>query len=100
MLNMFVPYVGRFVSNAWLRKNILKQTDQDITLMDAEIKKESKMPQYAIPMDPMMPGGGSFADNGIGSSFNGLGMPPPEKEEDEENPKDSKKSGPKQPLKN
>lgn len=35
-------YIGRYFSNNWVRRNILKQTDEDIRKMDEEIKEEAK----------------------------------------------------------
>jgi hypothetical protein len=33
-------YSGKFYSDRWLRKNLLRQTDQDIVQIDAEITEE------------------------------------------------------------
>jgi hypothetical protein len=35
------PYVGRYFSAQWVRKNILQQTEEDIINIDKQIKKES-----------------------------------------------------------
>ncbi len=37
------PYVGRYYSAEWVRKNILQQTDEDMQQIDKQIKKEEKM---------------------------------------------------------
>lgn len=50
ILTLITPFVGRYVSNMWVRKNILKQDDQDIEQIDAEIAQEVQSPQYAFPM--------------------------------------------------
>ena len=34
-------YVGKYVSDEWVRKNILRQTDEEIKEIDAQIKKET-----------------------------------------------------------
>ena len=61
-----VDFAGRFVSNTWIRKKVLKQTDEDIKEIDQEIDAEINIPQYNPmmqgPMDPnaqpmMMPPG-------------------------------------------
>ena len=44
-LNQIQPYIGRYYSDLWIRKNILKQSDEDIKQMMEEISQE---PQ---PMD-------------------------------------------------
>jgi len=42
-------YVGRYVSNEWIRKRILRQTDDEIDEMDKQIADEQSNPQYVIP---------------------------------------------------
>ncbi len=39
-------YAGRYYSNTWIRKNILRQTDEDILEMDEQIAQEMQMIQY------------------------------------------------------
>ena len=39
-------YAGRYYSNTWIRKNILRQTDEDILEMDEQIAQEFQMIQY------------------------------------------------------
>lgn len=34
-------YVGKYISDEWVRKNILRQTDEEIKTIDAQIKKET-----------------------------------------------------------
>jgi hypothetical protein len=40
LLQQAEPYIGRFFSDLWVRKNILKQTDDDIKQMMDEIEEE------------------------------------------------------------
>ena len=40
-LSVVDPYVGRYYSAEWVRKNILQQTDEDMLAIDEQIKKES-----------------------------------------------------------
>lgn len=47
VLGLIAPFVGRYYSNQWIRKYILKQTDKDIENIDNEIGDESSDPQYA-----------------------------------------------------
>jgi hypothetical protein len=42
-------YVGRYYSEQWVRRNILQQTDEQITEMDKEIKKEISDGKYKDP---------------------------------------------------
>lgn len=49
MLNIMANYVGQFYSSNWLRKNILKQTDEDIANMAEEIEEDqARMMQQQI----------------------------------------------------
>lgn len=52
-LNQVMPYIGRYYSDLWVRKNILKQSDQEIAEMMDEMNTE-KVP-LAPPTDPGMP---------------------------------------------
>jgi hypothetical protein len=40
MLNIMANYVGQFYSNEWLRKNILKQTDEEIQEINQQMQNE------------------------------------------------------------
>ena len=40
-LSVVDPYVGRYYSAEWVRKHILRQTDEEILAIDEQIKKES-----------------------------------------------------------
>ena len=49
------PYVGRYFSQDYLRRKILRQTDEEIIEQDKIIKKEIKdgtIPDPSIPVDP------------------------------------------------
>lgn len=37
LLQQIEPYIGRFYSDAWVKKNILRQTDDEIATMDKEM---------------------------------------------------------------
>ena len=39
-LQLVEPFVGKYYSQAWIRKNILQQTDEDIEEIDKQIKAE------------------------------------------------------------
>jgi hypothetical protein len=49
------PYVGKYFSQDYLRRNVLRQTDEEILEQDALIKKEIKdgiIPDPSQPVDP------------------------------------------------
>lgn len=39
-LQQVEPYIGRFYSSTWIRKNILQQTDEEIQIMDKEMEED------------------------------------------------------------
>jgi len=52
-LETLEPYVGKFFSNEYVRKNILRQSDEEVKSINDEIKQEENDPQYAEPEDEM-----------------------------------------------
>ena len=58
LLQFVDPYVGRYYSEEWVRKNILRQTDEDIEEIDEQIKSEqsaagpSSTDAMGNPIDP------------------------------------------------
>jgi len=59
LLQFVDPYVGRYYSMEWVRKNILKQTDEEIEEIDEQISQEAKSAAPATtdamgnPIDPI-----------------------------------------------
>lgn len=45
-VQMADQYAGKYFSHEWIRKSILKQTDEEIELMDEQIQEEINIPQY------------------------------------------------------
>ena len=55
MLSMAEPYIGKYYSQDYVRRNVLRQTDQEIVEQDELIKKEIQegiIPDPSIPVDP------------------------------------------------
>lgn len=46
MLQSVAPFVGKYYSNKWVRKNILKQNDDDIEDINSDIEAEMKAGEY------------------------------------------------------
>jgi antitoxin (DNA-binding transcriptional repressor) of toxin-antitoxin stability system len=61
------PFIGKYFSNTWVRKNIFKQTDEDMELMDEEIEEEFQNPIYYPPIM----GDGSPMTGGMDGSTDG-----------------------------
>jgi len=56
MVQVAEPYIGKYFSQDYVRRKILRQTDQEIIEQDALIKQEIKdgiIPDPSIPVDPM-----------------------------------------------
>ena len=53
VLNIVEPYVGKYFSVDYVRRNILKQTDGEIVEIDAQIEKEKEAGIIPPPIDPM-----------------------------------------------
>lgn len=51
LANELTPFVGKFFSNAYLRKQVFNQTDSDIEQMDEEIEEEEKSGKYKKEVD-------------------------------------------------
>jgi hypothetical protein len=60
------PYQGKYFSVDWIRKNVLRQTDEDIKIIDQQIEEEAMNPRFQNP-----------ALQGLGGEGMGQpGMPP------------------------
>jgi hypothetical protein len=66
LLQYVDPYVGRYYSKEWVRKNILKQTDEDIEEIDKQIEAEG---QDAAPTTDAM---GNPIDPATGQPIQGM----------------------------
>lgn len=98
LLTLVEPFVGRYYSRTWVRKNILKQTDEEIAQMDKEIAEDpSGMgptdpagnplpidPATGHPYDPQsgIPYGVDMSGNPIPGAVAPPSMTPPPPEED------------------
>lgn len=89
VLNLMAMYVGRFYSNTWVRKNLLKQDDEEIELIDSEIAQELTMAQYAPSIDMMNPG----VDGGPGGAPGGAGSFPPQQQQQQQPSAGAKSKG-------
>lgn len=60
--------VGKYFSNEYVRKNVLRQTEEDMKRIDAEIKKETSNPQYQDAEEDSFGYGGNDDDGPKGDS--------------------------------
>ena len=40
LLTAAQPFIGKYFSDTWVRRNILRQTDEDMEMMDAEMNED------------------------------------------------------------
>ena len=73
------PYVGKYYSVDYVRRKVLRQTDEEIVEIDMQIDLEKQLGIIPPPMDPMtgMPMDGSGGDQGLGTVEN-MGQVPTE----------------------
>ncbi len=80
-LNQIDPYVGRYFSPTWVKKNVLKFTDEEIEDMDKEIQDEQD--SLAMPQQQ----DGASADQGADQGFAAQGQAesvPPDNTQDQQ----------------
>ena len=70
IVNEIDPYIGRFYSSAWVRKMILKQSDDDIKQIDKEIERDGDKEDDEFS-----------DDDDFGGDGNGSSTPEPQKSE-------------------
>lgn len=46
LLNMIEPFAGKYYSHSWIRKNVLRQSDEDIEEINGEVDIEMNDPRY------------------------------------------------------
>lgn len=49
MLRDIDDYAGKYYSNEWIRRHVLRQTDEEMEEIDRQIREEANNPQYAPP---------------------------------------------------
>ena len=64
MLSMAEPYIGKYYSQDYVRRNILRQTDQEIVEQDEIIKREIEDGVIPDPNQPVDPATGVPLDGG------------------------------------
>lgn len=74
LLQQMEPYIGRFYSNNWIKKNVLMQTDEEIETMDKEFAEDRGMALDNAEQSGLVAGVTQVAqqkhlqDNGLGGN--------------------------------
>ena len=76
MIDKVGEFIGRYYSEKWVRRNILRQSDDDIETMDIEIAQEKARGDISVDAGENVAQGGG-QDMGSAPELGG-GMPPPE----------------------
>ena len=74
MVDTFLNYAGKLISWEWIRRQLLKQTDEEMKLLDEQMRKEKSDPRYQAL--EALTGGGMMPGMGGGDMGGGEGMPP------------------------
>lgn len=75
LAQLMMPFVGRYISNKWVRTHLFQQTDEDQEKMDREIAEEAMNPQYAqIDPETGMPLENPLDPNAVMNSDSPMGM--------------------------
>lgn len=85
LLGSVDPYVGRYYSMEWIQRNVLRLTDEDMKLMDKQIKKEKEDGKIMDPMqiaqqgqqELMNPDGAGGGGGGAGAAADSTPAPAP-----------------------
>ena len=84
-LNVITEYIGTYFSVEWVRKNVLKQTDEDVAQIDKQIKSEKA--DGTIATDAGTDLGGP--EGGFGEPVGQFGQDPADFEDEDEDENDS-----------
>jgi hypothetical protein len=74
-LQVIDQFAGKYYSHEWIRKNVLRQTDEDIEEIDEQIREEATNPQYSELTDAL--GNPITPPEQPSESPSGASMPPP-----------------------
>jgi hypothetical protein len=72
VLNQMQPYIGTFYSLEFVKRNVLKQSEEDIENIQKQMDAEQQQMQAMMTMQ-----GGMQVDDGMGAGPNPPGLPPP-----------------------
>lgn len=73
-----IQFVGKYVSHEWMRREILRQTDEEFKQLDEQMLREKGDPRYQAieAMTGMMPGMPAMGGMGMDPSMGGMGQDP------------------------
>jgi hypothetical protein len=60
LLTQVQPYIGLYYSNSWVKRNVLRLSEEEVDTMGKEIEEEKKSGELPLPIagpDGQMPGG-------------------------------------------
>jgi hypothetical protein len=72
VLNQMQPYIGTYYSIEYVKRHVLKQSEEDIEIIQKQMDAEQEQMQAMMTMQGGMP-----VDGGMGAGPNPPGLPPP-----------------------
>jgi hypothetical protein len=72
VLNQMQPYIGTYYSIEYVKRHVLKQSEEDIEIIQKQMDAEQEQMQAMMTMQGGMP-----VDDGMGAGPNPPGLPPP-----------------------
>ena len=68
-LNAIAPFIGKYYSDKWVRRNVLRQTDEEIELMDEEMAEDAELNAQKMLENPQMDTGAGVEDISANDTF-------------------------------
>ena len=68
-LNAVMPFVGKYYSETWVRRNVLRQTEEEIVLMNEEMDEEAQLNAEKMLENPQADPGTGVEDISANETF-------------------------------
>ena len=68
-LNAVLPFVGKYYSETWVRRNVLRQTEEEIVLMNEEMDEEAQLNAEKMLENPQADPGTGVEDISANETF-------------------------------
>jgi hypothetical protein len=69
LLNNITPYVGKYFSENWVRRHVLRMTDEDIEQLEQEMQEDSELNAQKMLENPQMDTGSGVEDISANQEF-------------------------------
>jgi hypothetical protein len=69
LLNNVTPYVGKYFSENWVRRHVLRMTDEDIEQLEQEMQEDAELNAQKMLENPQMDTGSGVEDISANQEF-------------------------------